>query len=34
MDEKSDFLGKDNVRKLLFKLSTPIIIGMLVQALY
>ncbi|WP_321420928.1 MATE family efflux transporter [uncultured Methanomethylovorans sp.] len=34
MGEKSDFLGKDNVRKLLFKFSTPIIIGMLVQALY
>ncbi len=34
MKEKSDFLGKDNVRKLLFKLSTPIVIGMLVQALY
>jgi len=34
MDEKSEFLGKDNIRKLLFKLSTPIVIGMLVQALY
>ncbi len=34
MDEKSAFLGKDNIRKLLFKLSAPIVIGMLVQALY
>ncbi|MGA9188296.1 MAG: MATE family efflux transporter [Methanosarcina sp.] len=34
MDEKSEFLGKENIRKLLFKLSTPVIIGMLVQALY
>ena len=34
MDEKSEFLGKENIRKLLFKLSTPVIVGMLVQALY
>ncbi len=34
MDEKSEFLGTENLRKLLFKLSTPVIIGMLVQALY
>jgi len=34
MEEKSEFLGKENVGKLLFKLSTPVIIGMLVQALY
>jgi putative MATE family efflux protein len=34
MDEKSEFLGKDNIRKLLFKLSVPIIIGLLVQAIY
>jgi putative MATE family efflux protein len=34
MEEKSDFLGKESIRKLLFKLSTPVIIGMLVQALY
>jgi len=34
MDEKSEFLGKDNIRKLLFKLSIPIVIGLLVQAIY
>ena len=34
MDEKSEFLGEENIRKLLFKLSTPVIIGMLVQAIY
>ncbi|AKB53973.1 MULTISPECIES: MATE family efflux transporter [Methanosarcina] len=34
MDEKSEFLGKDNIKKLLFKLSAPIVIGMLVQAIY
>ncbi|AKB81291.1 Multi antimicrobial extrusion protein (Na(+)/drug antiporter), MATE family of MDR efflux pumps [Methanosarcina barkeri 3] len=34
MDEKSAFLGTENIRKLLFKLSTPIVIGMLVQAIY
>ncbi|AKB75284.1 Multi antimicrobial extrusion protein (Na(+)/drug antiporter), MATE family of MDR efflux pumps [Methanosarcina lacustris Z-7289] len=34
MHEKSEFLGTENIRKLLFKLSTPVIIGMLVQALY
>ncbi len=34
MDEKSEFLGKENTRKLLFKLSTPVIVGMLAQALY
>jgi putative MATE family efflux protein len=32
--EKSEFLGKENIRKLLFKLSTPAIIGMVVEALY
>jgi putative MATE family efflux protein len=34
MYEKSEFLGKDNIRKLLFKLSAPVVIGLLVQALY
>lgn len=34
MHEKSEFLGKESIRKLLFKLSTPAIIGMVVQALY
>ncbi|RXA16482.1 MATE family efflux transporter [Methanosarcina sp. MSH10X1] len=34
MHEKSDFLGKESITKLLFKLSAPIVIGMLVQALY
>jgi putative MATE family efflux protein len=34
MDEKSEFLGTENIRRLLFKLSTPVIIGMLAQALY
>lgn len=34
MDKKSEFLGKESVRKLLFKLSAPIVVGMLVQALY
>ncbi len=34
MEEKSEFLGKEKVGKLLFKLSTPVIVGMLVQALY
>lgn len=34
MDEKSEFLGKDDIKKLLLKLSTPVIIGMLVQAFY
>ncbi len=34
MDEKSAFLGTENIRKLLFKLSVPIIIGLLVQAIY
>ena len=34
MEEKSEFLGKENVKNLLFKLSTPVIIGMIVQALY
>jgi putative MATE family efflux protein len=34
MEEKSEFLGKESIRKLLFKLSTPVIIGMVVQALY
>ena len=34
MDEKSAFLGEEKISKLLFKLSTPVIIGMLSQALY
>ncbi|HET8687466.1 MAG TPA: MATE family efflux transporter, partial [Methanosarcina sp.] len=34
MDEKSEFLGTEDIRKLLFKLSTPVIVGMLAQALY
>jgi putative MATE family efflux protein len=34
MHERSEFLGKESIRKLLFKLSTPAIIGMMVQALY
>lgn len=34
MDKKSEFLGKESIRKLLFKLSAPIVVGMLVQALY
>ena len=34
MEEKSEFLGTEKIRKLLFKLSTPVIIGLLVQALY
>jgi len=34
MEEKSEFLGTENIRKLLFKLSIPVIIGMLVQAIY
>jgi putative MATE family efflux protein len=34
MEEKSEFLGKEKVSKLLFKLSAPVIVGMLVQALY
>jgi len=34
IDETSDFLGKEDVRKLLVRLSTPMIIGMVVQALY
>lgn len=34
MEEKSEFLGTEKIRKLLFKLSTPVIIGMLVQAIY
>lgn len=34
MNEKSEFLGKDNIKKLLFKLSAPVVVGMLVQALY
>jgi putative MATE family efflux protein len=34
MNGKSDFLGTENIRKLLFKLSTPVIVGMLAQALY
>ncbi len=34
MEEKSGFLGTENIRTLLFKLSTPVIIGLLVQALY
>ena len=34
VDETSEFLGKENIRKLLITLSTPVIIGMIVQALY
>ncbi len=34
IDETSDFLGKEDVRKLFVRLSTPMIIGMVVQALY
>jgi len=34
MEEKSDFLGRGDVKKLLFKLSLPGIIAMLVQAFY
>lgn len=34
MEERSEFLGKESIGKLLFKLATPVIIGMLVQALY
>ncbi|AKB12292.1 putative efflux protein, MATE family [Methanosarcina thermophila] len=34
MDKKSEFLGKESIRKLLFKLSAPIVVGMLVQAFY
>jgi putative MATE family efflux protein len=34
MDDKSAFLGTENIRKLLFKLSAPVIVGMLAQALY
>ncbi|MDY9924910.1 MATE family efflux transporter [Methanosarcina sp.] len=34
MEGKSEFLGRESIGKLLFKLSTPVIIGMLVQALY
>jgi putative MATE family efflux protein len=34
MDEKSAFLGEEKISKLLVKLSTPVIIGMLAQALY
>lgn len=34
MEGKSEFLGKESIGKLLFKLSAPVIVGMLVQALY
>ena len=34
MDEKSAFLGEEKISKLLVKLLTPVIIGMLAQALY
>jgi Na+-driven multidrug efflux pump len=34
MDKKSAFLGEEKISKLLVKLSTPVIIGMLAQALY
>lgn len=34
MEEKSEFLGTEKIRKLLIKLSMPVIIGMLVQAIY
>ena len=33
MEQKSEFLGKESIGKLLFKLSAPVIVGMLVQAL-
>jgi putative MATE family efflux protein len=34
MEEKSDFLGREDIKKLLFKLSLPGIIAMMVQAFY
>ncbi|MDW7730815.1 MAG: MATE family efflux transporter [Methanolobus sp.] len=34
MNRKSEFLGTESVNKLLWKLSTPAIIGLLVQAFY
>lgn len=34
MEDKSDFLGKEDIKKLLFKLSLPGIIAMMVQAFY
>ena len=34
MYEKSEFLGTDSINKLIWKLSTPAIIGLLVQAFY
>ncbi len=34
MEEKSDFLGREDIKKLLFKLSLPGIIAMVVQAFY
>ncbi|MDI9396085.1 MAG: MATE family efflux transporter [Euryarchaeota archaeon] len=34
MEGKSEFLGKESIGKLLFKLSAPVIVGMVVQALY
>ena len=34
LSKKSDRLGKENISKLLLKLSAPAIIGMLIQALY
>lgn len=34
MEGKSEFLGKESIGKLLFKLSAPVIVGMIVQALY
>ncbi|MDD2438699.1 MAG: MATE family efflux transporter [Methanosarcinaceae archaeon] len=34
MEEKCEFLEKESIGKLLFKLSIPVIIGMLVQAIY
>lgn len=34
MEGKSEFLGKESIGKLLLKLSAPVIVGMIVQALY
>ncbi|MBN2109743.1 MAG: MATE family efflux transporter [Methanosarcinaceae archaeon] len=34
MNSKSEFLGTENINRLLWKLSTPAIIGLLVQAFY
>jgi Na+-driven multidrug efflux pump len=34
MNERNQMLGNERINKLLFKLSTPAIIGMMVNALY